>query len=101
LHYDSVLIVGLAGIEDVLRKNAAARSPMLRWVQIVQDVTWRNIVEARKTFPTADAVKGTNFTCFNIGGNSYRLLTVIHYDRQQLFVRELLTHAQYDKRFAG
>lgn len=34
---------------------------------------------------------------FNIGGNKFRLVAAIHFDRQMLFVRHVLTHAQYDR----
>lgn len=53
----------------------------------------------RQTLPTADAIKGTNLTCFNIGGNSFRLLTLIYYTRQEIFVHELMTHAEYSRKY--
>lgn len=34
----------------------------------------------RQTFNTADYVDG--FTLFDVGGNQYRIATVIHYDKQ-------------------
>ena len=52
-----------------------------------------------KTLPSADAIKGTNLTCFNIGGNNFRLLTLISYERQQVHVHELMTHEQYTKKY--
>ncbi len=92
-------ILGLAALEGFLKRNAAAQAPMARWIALVESAAWQSIVDVRKTFPTADAIKGTNLTCFNIGGNSYRLLTVISYQRQQVTIRELLTHAEYDKKY--
>jgi len=72
---------------------------MARWIVLTADAEWRSITEVRETFPTADAVKATELTCFNIGGNSYRLLTVISYRGQTVTIVELLTHAQYDKKY--
>jgi len=34
---------------------------------------------------------------FNIGGNKYRLVAVIHFNAQKLFIRQVLTHAEYDR----
>jgi mRNA interferase HigB len=34
---------------------------------------------------------------FNIKGNDYRLITRISYTRQRVYVRDVLTHAEYDK----
>ena len=33
---------------------------------------------------------------FNIGGNNYRLAASIHFNTEILFVRAVLTHAEYD-----
>jgi mRNA interferase HigB len=53
------------------------------------------LVELRQTFPPADKVG--NFTVFNIGGNNYRLITLVDYEYQKVFIRHILTHAEYDK----
>lgn len=36
-------------------------------------------------------------TVFDIGGNKYRLVTAIHYNRQLIYVLRIMTHAEYDK----
>ena len=94
-----MLILRLAAIEAFLKRHAAARGRIARWVEIVAGSEWQDIIEVRKTLPTADAVKGTAFTCFNIGGNNYRLLVRISYSRQQILIHELLTDAEYDKKY--
>jgi mRNA interferase HigB len=33
---------------------------------------------------------------FDIGGNNYRLVSVIHYDARRVYVRRVMTHAEYD-----
>ncbi|WP_414529831.1 type II toxin-antitoxin system HigB family toxin [Nodularia chucula] len=53
------------------------------------------MVELRQTFSSADQVG--NFTVFNIGGNNYRLITLVDYKFQKVFIRHVLTHAEYDK----
>jgi len=94
-----VLIVGLTALEATLKKHAAARRPVLRWVELTTAAEWNSIVDTRATFPTADAIKGTPFTCFNIGGNNYRLITVIDYPGKSVAIFELLTHAEYDRKY--
>ncbi|MCF6807655.1 type II toxin-antitoxin system HigB family toxin [Thiotrichales bacterium 19S9-12] len=42
-----------------------------------------------------DCVSG--YTIFNIGGNNYRLITSIYYNRVKCYIREILTHAQYSQ----
>ncbi|WP_255515787.1 MULTISPECIES: type II toxin-antitoxin system HigB family toxin [Microcoleaceae] len=51
--------------------------------------------KSAKFFSRADIVG--NFTIFNISGNNYRLITFIDYEYQLIFIRRLLTHAEYNK----
>ena len=32
-----------------------------------------------------------------LGGNTFRLITAIHYDRQKVFILGFLSHAEYSK----
>jgi mRNA-degrading endonuclease HigB of HigAB toxin-antitoxin module len=46
-------------------------------------------------FPSADQVG--KLTVFNIGGNTARLIAAIHYNRQKVYIRAVLTHDEYDE----
>ena len=48
-----------------------------------------------QTFNTADYVDG--FTIFDVAGNRYRIAAVIHYDKQRIYVRAVMTHTEYDR----
>jgi mRNA interferase HigB len=37
------------------------------------------------------------YTVFDVGGNNFRVIAAIHYNRQTLYIREVLTHAEYDR----
>jgi mRNA interferase HigB len=54
-----------------------------------------NFNELRAAFPTADQVG--DLIVFNIGGNKYRLIASIHFNRAKVYVRNILTHREYDK----
>lgn len=56
---------------------------------------WTHLAEVRADFPHADAVGA--FTVFNIGGNKYRLISLIKYRWQIVYVRHILTLAEYDR----
>ena len=47
-------------------------------------------------FGTADFVGDK--TVFDIGGNKYRLIAYIHYRAKIVFIKHILTHAEYDKK---
>lgn len=40
---------------------------------------------------------GNIVTVFNIGGNKYRLIVAIHYNRGLIYVLRFFTHAEYSK----
>ena len=40
--------------------------------------------------------KTVTYYVFNIGGNKYRLIAAIHFNTQLLYVRDILTHQEYD-----
>jgi mRNA interferase HigB len=69
--------------------------PLDVWYRVVKKAEWKNLMEVRRTFPSADAVE--EFTVFNIKGNAYRLITEINYQTGRIFLRRVLTHAEYSK----
>jgi mRNA interferase HigB len=65
------------------------------WYKIASKGIWYNLVEVQTVFPKAEAVG--NFTVFNIKGNSYRLITSIDYQKRLIYIKYVLTQAEYDK----
>ena len=55
-----------------------------------------NFNELRADFPSCDFV-GNDRYVFNIKGNRYRLIAIIHFDIRTVYIRFLGTHAAYDK----
>ena len=53
-----------------------------------------NFVQLREVFPKADQVE--KFTVFNIAGNKVRLIAAVHYNRNKIYIRHVLTHQEYD-----
>ena len=47
--------------------------------------------------PSAPKVSSVTGLCFDVGGNRYRLAAVIHYNTQRIYVRHVMTHAEYDR----
>jgi mRNA interferase HigB len=54
-----------------------------------------SLAEVRTVFPSADKVG--KFTVVNIGGNKARWITALHYNRHKVYIRAVLTHAEYDQ----
>ena len=69
--------------------------PLDVWFRVAKRARWRSLAEVRKVFPSADKVG--KYTIFNIKGNAYRLIVECNYRTARLFVRHVLTHAEYDE----
>lgn len=75
--------------------HADAESALDSWYKTVKKAEWGSFAEVQAVFRSADQVK--KFTIFNIGGNKYRLVAVIHFNRGKVFIRDVLTHREYDQ----
>lgn len=72
-----------------------SKEPLLRWYKIVERGEFTSFESLRATFPSADKVD--NWIVFNIGGNKYRLITSIHFNRGKVYIRHVLTHKEYGR----
>ncbi len=72
----------------------------MAWWKATLKADWANIQDVRITFPHADAVALPSrlvVTVFNIAGNKYRLITRVIYEYRRVYVKSVLTHAEYNK----
>ena len=76
-------------------KHPSAKGPLARWFKIVDRSTFDSFNSLRATFPSADQVEG--LVVFNIGGNKCRLIASIHFNRGKVYIRQVLTHEEYDR----
>jgi len=88
-------VISKKKVSDFVQVHLEARSSLENWYRIVSKSDFKNFSDLRMTFPSADQV--VNLTVFNISGNNFRLIAAIHYNRQMLFIREILTHVEYSK----
>lgn len=88
-------IISKKAIETFCLKHSVARSPLHAWYRLVSMSGFNTLTEVKKSFNSADYVPP--YTVFDVGGNNFRIITVIHYNRQKLYIREVLTHAEYDR----
>ena len=77
-------------------KDPAARDRLLAWHKAMEASAAKDFNELKQTFKGADYVP-RKYTVFDIGGNEYRIVAVVHYDIQKVYVRLVGTHGEYDK----
>jgi mRNA interferase HigB len=82
-------------LREFCQKHADCCEALDDWYQIAKQAHWTNLIEVQTVYPKAEAVG--NFTVFNIKGNNYRLIVSINYIKQIIYIKYVLTHAEYDK----
>ena len=88
-------IISRKKLLEAAQRHPDLSAPLDAWYRIAKKATWRNIMDVRRVFPSADAVD--DFVVFNIKGNTYRLITEINWRTGRIFLRHVLTHAEYSK----
>jgi mRNA interferase HigB len=90
-----VRIISKAAITEFCKTHKEALEALMYWYAIAKRANWQTLSDTREDFRHADLV--APFTVLNIGGNKYRLVTVIKYRWQVIYIRHILTHAEYTK----
>lgn len=88
-------VISRKALVEFWERHPDSREPLLRWYKILTSSEFENFEKLRTTFPSADIVK--ELIVFNIGGNKYRLIASIHFNRQKVYIRRVLTHQEYDR----
>ena len=88
-------VISYRRLREYETKHSDCREALDNWYRIASKANWSNLLQVRMIFPSAEAVG--NFTIFNIKGNNYRLIVSIDYERQLIYIKYILTHAEYDK----
>ncbi|HEX2280499.1 MAG TPA: type II toxin-antitoxin system HigB family toxin [Thermomicrobiales bacterium] len=88
-------VISKKKLREFYGRHTDAEEPLLAWYRIASKARWTNLVNVRQTYPSADLVGDK--TVFNIKGNHYRLIVYIKYESQTIFIRHVLTHAEYNR----
>ena len=65
------------------------------WYRKIKVICPEDFSALRSFFPAADKVGPLHV--FNIGGNKLRLIALVRYQTQRLYIRHVLDHRDYDK----
>ena len=93
-------IIAKSALDTFAGKHPDSAAALFDWYHRMKKANYANRAEVRRDYPHADLV-GVNriFTCFNIKGNKYRLIVHLLYVTQTIYIRDVLTHAEYSKKY--
>lgn len=86
-------IISRKTLVDFWLKHPPAKKPMEAWHKAVERASWSTFAHVRNTFNSAD--KAGEFVVFDVGAG-YRIIAVVHFNRNKVFLRHVYTHAEYD-----
>lgn len=89
-------VISKKSLSNFWEKHAKSRDSLLAWHKVAENCTARNFTELKETFGTADYVPD-KFTVFDVGGNNFRVIAVIYYTTQKMYIRGVFTHLEYNK----
>jgi len=70
-----------------------AMTALAHWYRSAKQTDFSSFAQLKSVFPTADRVG--KLTVFNIGGNKVRVIPAIHYNRNRIYIRAVLSHEEY------
>lgn len=83
-------------IVEYQKKHADSVTPLTSWVALVRLAKWRTPQDIKNNISSADFLSG-NRVIFNIGGNRHRLVVMVVYANEEIYIRWIGTHAEYSK----
>ncbi|GAA4318101.1 type II toxin-antitoxin system HigB family toxin [Compostibacter hankyongensis] len=90
-----MVIITKGAIHEFVKKYPGAAGPLNDWFKKASQADWKSFASVKSTFNTVDAI-GEDRYVFDIGGNNFRLIAMIHFTIRTLYIRAILTHKEYD-----
>lgn len=90
-------IISRKKLHDFWSRHPDAKVPLQQWYWLTDKNIFPSFASLAPVFGSQKVDKVGKYVVFDIGGNKYRLITAIHFNRRKVYIREVLTHAQYDK----
>lgn len=88
-------LISRKALRSFWEDHPEAEEVLQDWYFKIKRSAAKNFVELRLTFPSADLVG--DCIVFNVGGNNYRVIAHLDYSVQIVWIRFVLSHAEYDR----
>jgi mRNA interferase HigB len=85
-------VISRKRINEFVELHPETQASLSHWYRLLKRASPQTLNELRAITSSADRVG--KLTVFNIAGNKVRLIAALHYNRQRLYIRAVLTHAE-------
>ncbi|RZJ61413.1 MAG: type II toxin-antitoxin system HigB family toxin [Hymenobacter sp.] len=76
--------------------NAQAKEEVAIWFAKMELGEWHNLNEVKEDILSVDYI-GNDRYVFNVKGNHYRVIVMLFFATQRIYIHDILTHAEYTK----
>jgi mRNA interferase HigB len=91
-----MVVITKAKLIQFYEAEPLAKEPLLRWYSTALSSNWADLHSIKESYSSVDSIGNDRFV-FNVGGNKYRIVAMIHFSKRTLYLRFVGTHKQYDK----
>lgn len=88
-------VISNSALRAFVAKHPRADEPLQGWRRVIERNRFGNWAELKAVFNAVDKVG--ELAVFDIGGNKYRLITYVRFEKQIVYIKAVLTHREYDK----
>jgi mRNA interferase HigB len=88
-------IISRKALRAYWEEHPASEQVLDDWFRKIKQISPTNFAELRQSFPSADIFG--KCVVFNVGGNNYRVITHVNFKLKKVFIRYVLSHAEYNK----
>ena len=89
-------IIAKSTLVAYYNRNPKAKASLVDWYEKTKKAKWKCFADVKKTFNSVDNV-GNQHYVFNIRGNNYKLIVVIQFTPQRVYIRFIGNHEEYDQ----
>ena len=89
-------IITFRRINEFSESFPDSKIALLEWYYKTKNAKLYNLSDIRKTFNSADYIGNTRYV-FKIKGNRYRMIAIIIFASQKVYIRFIGPHSEYEK----
>lgn len=89
-------IVSRKAIREATAKHSEWAASLNAWYKIARSADWDSFTDVRNSWRKCDVVG--RFVVFDISHNRRRLIAMIKCNWRMVYIRHILSHAEYDRK---
>ena len=86
-------IISERAVKNYYQQNPESETALRYWIRAIRIADWHSFIDLKNTFNHADIYK--KCIIFDVGGNKWRVIGKVEYQKHLVFIKRILTHDDY------